>query len=300
MIKITIGIPALNEEKNIGLLLQSIANQSSGDYIIDKVIVVSDGSTDKTVEIAKAFTDKLQLQIIINPERIGQAQSQNKIFDYSDSNYVLLLNADVLPADNNFLSEIAKQVNLHKNIDLWGIDVRPVKSVSFFESVLNFSHTWKTEIYKTINRQDNLYLCFGRARVFSSRLYKQLRWPPVIAEDTYSYLYAKSHNFKFMYLDQTHVVFRCPQSLKGHLKQSVRFLKSKEIQRKHFDENFVQTQYHIPARSILYPSIRQFTRKPLHALAFVFLLSISKIKAAYSQNTSPLWSVSEDSKQLHN
>src|SRR5260221_11101716 len=47
---VSIIIPAWNEEKNISRLLESINNQS---YKGVETIVVDDGSTDKTAEIAK-------------------------------------------------------------------------------------------------------------------------------------------------------------------------------------------------------------------------------------------------------
>lgn len=51
--KFFIIIPAHNEEKNIFFCLKSLENQSFQDY---KIVVVNDGSTDKTHEIAEEFS----------------------------------------------------------------------------------------------------------------------------------------------------------------------------------------------------------------------------------------------------
>lgn len=53
--KILIIIPAHNEEKNIFYCLKSLQQQTFEDF---KVVVVNDGSTDKTAEIAKEFVSK--------------------------------------------------------------------------------------------------------------------------------------------------------------------------------------------------------------------------------------------------
>lgn len=53
--KILIIIPAHNEEKNIFYCLKSLEQQTFEDF---KVVVVNDGSTDKTAEIAKEFVSK--------------------------------------------------------------------------------------------------------------------------------------------------------------------------------------------------------------------------------------------------
>ncbi len=53
--KFLIIIPAHNEEKNILFCLESLKNQIFKDY---KIVVVNDGSTDKTQEIAEEFIKK--------------------------------------------------------------------------------------------------------------------------------------------------------------------------------------------------------------------------------------------------
>ena len=66
---ISVIVPALNEEKYLAYCLESFANQSYGDY---EVIVVDGGSSDKTVEVAKEFADK----VIIDSKRpVGAARN---------------------------------------------------------------------------------------------------------------------------------------------------------------------------------------------------------------------------------
>ena len=47
---IEIGIPALNEEANIGYLIESLLKQDKSGYELKRILVSSDGSTDRTVE----------------------------------------------------------------------------------------------------------------------------------------------------------------------------------------------------------------------------------------------------------
>ena len=55
--KVSIIIPVHNGEKYLEEVLKSIKNQTIGFNNIE-VIIVSDGSTDKTDKIAKAFVNK--------------------------------------------------------------------------------------------------------------------------------------------------------------------------------------------------------------------------------------------------
>ena len=61
--KYYIVIPAHNEEAFIGLTLQSLLNQT---VLPSKIVVVNDGSTDKTAEIVTAYADKNSSVILIN------------------------------------------------------------------------------------------------------------------------------------------------------------------------------------------------------------------------------------------
>ena len=67
---VTIGIPAYNEEANIKNLLDSILSQIQNNFIIDEIIVVSDGSSDKTADIVRSLNNSL-INLIEDKERLG-------------------------------------------------------------------------------------------------------------------------------------------------------------------------------------------------------------------------------------
>ena len=51
--RITVVIPCLNEEEGIPLVLKQIPN------FVDEIVVVDNGSTDRTAEIASSFGAKV-------------------------------------------------------------------------------------------------------------------------------------------------------------------------------------------------------------------------------------------------
>ena len=70
MSKITVGIPAFNEEKNIAAIIIGLKK------ITDEIIVCNDGSTDSTGEIAKELG-----AIVINHEKnLGYGAGIKSIF----------------------------------------------------------------------------------------------------------------------------------------------------------------------------------------------------------------------------
>ena len=99
---ITIGIPAYNEEQNIYELLSALLQQNLATVNLEKVIVVADGSTDGTVGQIQRITDK-RVALMHWTRRRGLAAGQNYIVENTRSDVLVLLDADILPQDNNFI-----------------------------------------------------------------------------------------------------------------------------------------------------------------------------------------------------
>lgn len=92
-------IPTLNEEKYLPRLLRCLRKQTLRDF---ETIVVDGGSTDKTVEVALTYADK----VIV--EESNQAKARNLGAKVSTGKYLVFLDADAA-IDADFL-EKAKEL----------------------------------------------------------------------------------------------------------------------------------------------------------------------------------------------
>jgi len=81
-------IPAYNEEKTIADVIKA-AKQSQ---FLDEIIVVDDGSFDKTKEIAQ----DLGIRVISNPENLGKGEALIKGVEITDADILLFLDADLI------------------------------------------------------------------------------------------------------------------------------------------------------------------------------------------------------------
>ncbi|MEZ0049803.1 glycosyltransferase involved in cell wall biosynthesis [Mycobacterium sp. MAA66] len=90
---ISFVIPTLNEEKTIEATLQSL-DSFSGPH---EVIISDGGSTDRTVEICRRYTDKIV--IYDKPERQTIAMARNMGADVATGDYVVFVDADVVIPD---------------------------------------------------------------------------------------------------------------------------------------------------------------------------------------------------------
>ena len=74
--KLYIVLPAYNEEGNLPSLLQRIINTMAYTPVSSyEVIVVNDGSKDKTLEIAKDWATKMPLRVVNHPVNKGLGQT---------------------------------------------------------------------------------------------------------------------------------------------------------------------------------------------------------------------------------
>lgn len=129
MAKIDIIIPAYNTEKYLSKCLNSVLNQTFEDY---KIIIVDDGSKDKTLEIAKIYHDAFPNLIKLLPlfKNQGAAHARNTGLEVSTGEYVMFLDSDdelmpgVLEEANNIIDKYNPEIiNFNMIMNYNGIDV---------------------------------------------------------------------------------------------------------------------------------------------------------------------------------
>jgi O-antigen/teichoic acid export membrane protein/GT2 family glycosyltransferase len=76
-VDLSVVIPARNSEGTIGTLLESLGRQDwSGRW---EVVVADNGSTDRTVEVARSYADRLpSLRVISASDRVGISYTRNR------------------------------------------------------------------------------------------------------------------------------------------------------------------------------------------------------------------------------
>ncbi|NVN97020.1 glycosyltransferase [Candidatus Nomurabacteria bacterium] len=108
---ISIIIPTLNEEKIIEKTLRTLK-----EFNGDMEIIISDGkSKDKTVEIAKKYTDKVVVYSGTKRQTIGKGRNDGAVV--AQGEYLVFLDADVhIVNPNEFFEKAIKIFEDNKNI----------------------------------------------------------------------------------------------------------------------------------------------------------------------------------------
>lgn len=114
MPKLAINLVTWNGEKQIRLCLNSILDQSWQDFLL---LIIDNGSVDRTVNIIEeeflpAFKDKIKF--VKNKTNLGFAFAHNQAILWTDSDYILTLNQDVILRPD-YLKKIVEFMDMHND-----------------------------------------------------------------------------------------------------------------------------------------------------------------------------------------
>lgn len=99
---VSIIIPAYNAEKYITETIESVLNQTFTDW---ELIIVIDGATDHTEDIARSFESDERISVIVK-ENTGVSDTRNIGMSKAKGNYIALLDADDIWLPENLEKKI--------------------------------------------------------------------------------------------------------------------------------------------------------------------------------------------------
>lgn len=130
--KISVVVPAFNCESYIAETINSIINQT---VKVDEIIVINDGSTDKTLEVLKTFEGQITW---IDQANKGVCKSLNLGIKLSKGDYISFLDSD----DIWVLDKIENQIKDVKNNPEYNIFAGAIKQFVSPE-IKNHSYVFK-------------------------------------------------------------------------------------------------------------------------------------------------------------
>ena len=101
--KTTAIMPAYNEEVGIAEVIKAV----KAAKLVDEIIVVSDGSTDKTVEIAKTFDD---INVIEQNPNKGKAAAMHLGVSNTDADVLLFIDCDLISLTPEMVDGLVKPI----------------------------------------------------------------------------------------------------------------------------------------------------------------------------------------------
>ena len=104
-VKISVIVPVYNVEKWLNMCVDSILAQS---YKNLEVILVNDGSTDKSKDICDSYSKKDNRVRVLNIKNSGQSVARNNGLKKATGDYILFVDSDDYISDNNIFKKFVK------------------------------------------------------------------------------------------------------------------------------------------------------------------------------------------------
>lgn len=268
---VTIGIAAYNEEGNIKKLLRSLLKQNAVNFKLKEILIVSDGSTDKTNSIVKSVKNRL-IKLFINKKRLGKNKTLNKIVKKTSSDILVLFDADILPKNEYCLSWLVTPILIDENVGLTSGKLLAIRTLNKpIGRIIANAHEMKRRLFELHGSSNNVYLCSGPIRAFAKKLYKKINWPNDVPEDAYSYFFAIKNKSDFVYIQKAVTYFQPSTTLDDHAKQSLRFISGKKVLEKYFDKKIIMKEYSLAISTTLLAILVFAIKRPFSIISYIFI-----------------------------
>lgn len=264
---ITIGIPAYNEEVNIGSLLENVLTQQFKRCRVKEVIVISDNSSDKTNAIVSSLVRTYpQLRLITGHKRLGKSARLQQLFSLSSSDLFVGLDADIRLTHPRVIEALVAPLLSSPQVGLAALNNQPNSAESWFEKVMNrLFYIWYTARVK-VNGGDTIYNHQGMAFATRQEVTSNVTFPRnLIADQHYLYIRVKELGYRFVFVASESVRFFSPATVHDFIIQGRRAVEEKQ-QLIRLMGREIETYFHLPKRAVRLAVLTSFITHPLFTL----------------------------------
>lgn len=264
---VTIGVPAYNEEKNIKNVLLSICDQKSKKIELKEIIVLSDGSTDKTVKFAKSFNDK-RIKVIEYTKRKGKPTVLNRLFKIFKGDVLVIIDADLILNDELTIEKLTSIFHNDKTVGIVTGDTKPLPAKKFLENAINNYISARNSLFDKYSIQNSAYTARGFI-AYSRKFLNNFVLPEeILNDDAYSWFYCSRSNYKIHHEREAAIWYRSAQSVEDHINQSTRHLSGGVQLYKYFGKEIIDKGFKLPKMVLIRILLYQLLRNPI---GYVFL-----------------------------
>ncbi len=300
---LTVAIAAYNAEKNIKRLTQAMLKQHTNTFRLRQVIVNSDSSTDQTIKNANLVKD-LRLKVIDSRTRTGFAGTLINLINSNITDVILILNDDIIVTDKRFLEKAIQPFIKESNIGLVCCNAQPMKPESFVENAVLSGYIPYKKVSETTRNGRNVFTVDGKALAFSKEFLNNVTFPKdyrlMANVDKFMYFSCIKSKFKYRYVKEAIMYFKCPSSIKDFTNWQIRNFKSNKYLVKKTWGKLVDKEYKvIPSTKFKYYKLIELLKNPLGStLIFALGIYCSYKAKVENKNFDSKWELVQTTKDL--
>jgi glycosyltransferase involved in cell wall biosynthesis len=275
---VTIGICAHNEQATIGAMLACLLKQKGELFTIEKIIVMDDCSSDKTVaKVRAAMKRNRKIQIVTDSQRIGKVKRLNQLYKLNTSDILITFDADILLASADVVENMVREFVKNKKTVMVAAHQVPIATETFIGRVIYAGYKFWDTTRLSMNGGDHIQNHYGAATAYRRSFISHIQFPEDITDDRgYLYIMAKNEG-NFVYTYNAVIYYRAVGTLHDFIKLADRsFEKNERALAKHFGRN-VFDLYEIPRSVIVQSIVRTFLQDPIHTVLAVLLNAYSRL-----------------------
>lgn len=300
---VTIGIPVHNEEKSIRNTLSGILKQNKKNFLLENILIIADGCTDKTVEIISEFSSNhSKIKLICDGKRMGKAMRLNEIYKINKSDYLITLDADIKFGNEFVLEKLIEPLSDPEVFVVAG-NPRPLPARNLIEKLVVTKDSWWYEVRKKFNKGSNIYNSSGICFAFRKEFTDKFRFlGKVINDQEVIFLQTMQINKKFVFVKEAIVNIREVSKLKELFVRAGRFEYYDDLSGYNFGTN-IEKYYKVPYLLIFKSISKLFFKEPFNVIMSLFLAFLLKFTSFAESRRKylsfGLWKISKSTKELN-
>lgn len=296
---VTIAVCAYNEEKNIVAFLKSVLDQKQQGFTIEKILIISDGSTDNTVQEARKISSPL-VEIRVVKKRLGKSTHLNTIYKDLESDILVQSDCDVVLSDPLTVFHLIAPLLKNTTVGMTGGNPMPVEGENFTERAINVSVLPYLNFRKKVRGGDNVFSADGRLLGYRKELVKRIKVPKdMIANDMFTYFCCIAQGYSYVFAKKAVVLFRSPQNLRDHVRQNTRFRAAPLRMERYFPKELVKREIAIPYTIYIAELFSHFIRYPLLSMYIYTINMYCRLKANVTEHKlNAKWDMAISTKRI--
>ncbi|MCR4325002.1 MAG: glycosyltransferase family 2 protein [Candidatus Curtissbacteria bacterium] len=296
---VTIAVCAYNEEENIANFLKSVAKQKEDGFVITKIIVHSDGSTDKTPQIVKSLNIP-KVHLFEHKTRTGKSTHLNQIYKDLDTDFLVQTDADVIFAHEFVTRDMIKPLMKDKTVGMCGGNPEPISGNSYWEKVCKVAFEPYQQFRNEVRGGDNAFSAIGQILSYRRELVKQISIPSdMVTNDIFTYFCCLKAGLKYKFVKSGTVYYRAPKNLADIVKQNTRFKVGHQRMYEMFDSDMVTKELSVPNLALYTKLLQQVAKHPLKSTIYYLINVYCKFKTRSDRKKlDAKWPIAKSTKLL--
>lgn len=302
LITVDVAIAAYNAEKNIKRLVESMLLQKEVNFKLNKVIVNSDSSSDKTVSISQSISDK-RVKVIDSHARSGFAGALISLVKANITDVLILLNDDIVVTDEFFIEKIIQPFIKENNIGLVCGNPQAFKSNNFISEAVRSGYNAYKRISDSTRKGNNVYTVDGKALCFSKDFTKKIKFPTdyrIMGNvDKFIYFSCIKEKLNYRYVSNAIMYFKCPSTIQDFTKWQTRNYKSNKYMVKSVWGKLADKEYEMDQTKFRLYKFLEFLKNPIGSIVILMLGLYCSYKASIAKDEFSLtWDLVQTTKDL--